>query len=128
MANAVIIHTARRQSGTSDSPRRFFCHSKDYTPQSRKRMNSTGSENTVKLEIAGIAVALEIADDDKRASVHERYREFIATDREPQAIIGVKVSPGARFIPMEPGPWIIETSYDQGHLKYRSHFDQGPGG
>ena len=88
-------------------------------------MNLITSENTVRLDIAGIAVALEIADADKRASVRERYREFIAPDREPQAVIRVKVSTGARFIPMKPGPWIIETSYDQGHLKYRSHFDEG---
>jgi hypothetical protein len=26
---------------------------------------------------------------------------------------------------MKPGPWIIETSYEQGQLKYRSHFDEG---
>ena len=88
-------------------------------------MNSTVSENTVGLDIAGIAVALEIADADKRASVRERYREFIATDRKPQAVVRVEVRPGARFIPMKQGPWVIETSYDQGHLKYRSHFDEG---
>lgn len=88
-------------------------------------MAITDSENIVQLDIAGISVALEIADAVKRAAVRERYREFIASDREPQAVIRVEISAGAQFIPMRPGPWIIETSYDRGCLKYRSHCDAG---
>jgi hypothetical protein len=83
------------------------------------------SEKTVQLNIADIAVALEIADGEKRAAVRERYQEFIASDAEPQAVIRVEVNAGAQFIPMRPGPWVIETSYDRGRLKYRSHCDAG---
>lgn len=83
------------------------------------------SENIVRLDIADIGVALEIADTDKLASVRERYQEFLAPGREPQVVIRVRVSDDARFIPMNPGPWIIETSYDKGYLKYRSHLDEG---
>jgi hypothetical protein len=88
-------------------------------------MAMTDSENVVQLDIAGITVALEIADAVKRAAVRERYLEFITTGRDPRAVIRVEISAGAQFIPMRPGPWIIETSYDRGRLKYRSHCDAG---
>lgn len=88
-------------------------------------MNPIVSENTVRLDIAGIGVALEITDADKLASVRERYQEFLAADLKPQAVIRVSVGDDARFIPMNPGPWIIETSYDKGYLKYCSHLDRG---
>ena len=88
-------------------------------------MIRTLPENLIRLNIAGITVALEIADDDKRAAISERYREFIVSDEEPESIIRVEVSSGAQFIPMNPGPWITEISYSGRLLNYRSHLDAG---
>lgn len=83
------------------------------------------SESAVQINIADIPVALEIADTAKRADVRERYAEFLAGDGEPQATIRVEVNAEACFIPMRPGPWIIEVSCDRGRLNYRSHLDAG---
>jgi hypothetical protein len=88
-------------------------------------MSPSPFETTVLIKIAEITVALEIADAGKREQLGERYREFTVSDSEPQARIRVEVSDDARFIPMEPGPWIIETTYERGRLNYRSHLDAG---
>jgi hypothetical protein len=83
------------------------------------------SENIINLNIAGMPVALEIKDAGKRASVGERYREFIVTDGKPQVFIRVETTSEASFIPMKPGPWITEISYRGSRLNYRSHVDAG---
>ncbi|HKP88148.1 MAG TPA: hypothetical protein VJZ26_18730 [Blastocatellia bacterium] len=88
-------------------------------------MTLTLSDNLIRLNIAGIQVALEIADDARRAAIGERYREFIVSDGEPQTTIRVEVTPGAQFIPMRPGPWITEFSNRGQTLSYRSHMDAG---
>lgn len=88
-------------------------------------MNATFSENPVRLKIADMLVALDLADAGKRAAVCERYREFLVTEGEPQVMIHVKVQPGARFVPMQAGPWVIELDDERGRLRYRSHFDAG---
>ena len=88
-------------------------------------MAQSNSDITVLIEIAGIAVALEIADAGKREAVVERYREFIVPEGDPLAAIRVEVSDNARFIPLDPGPWIMEITYDRGRLNYRSHLDAG---
>lgn len=83
------------------------------------------NEDLVRINIAGFAVAVEIDDDEKRAAVRERYREFIAARAEPLVTVRVKVSNGARFVPLRSGPWIIELDEKGDRLDYRSHFDAG---
>ena len=79
----------------------------------------------VQINIAGIAVALAIDDDEKRAAVRERYAEFIAASPRPQVTVRVKVAAGARFVPLRSGPWVIELDEKGDRLDYRSHFDAG---
>ena len=83
------------------------------------------ARNHLQLKIADIVVALDIADAGKRAAVAERYSEFLTSDGEPQATIRVEVHEGARFVPLQAGPWVIELSETHGRLHYRSHYDAG---
>jgi hypothetical protein len=87
--------------------------------------SSAPSPDVLHLKIADIGVALEIPDPDKRAAVHERYREFIVSGVVPEMTIRVEVRDGARFVPLRSGPWVIELKDDGGRLNYRSHFDAG---
>ncbi len=83
------------------------------------------NEDPVRIDIAGIAVAVEIEDDEMRAALCERYAEFIIARAEPQVTVTVKVAAGARFVPLRSGPWIIELDEKGDRLNYRSHFDSG---
>lgn len=82
-------------------------------------------QDPVRIDIAGIAVAIEIEDDPMRAAVRARYAEFIVASVEPQVTARVKVSAGARFVPLRSGPWVIELEEEGDRLGYRSHFDAG---
>lgn len=88
-------------------------------------MNAAFSGNRVMLRIAGITVALDIAEDGKRAAVGERYREFMVAGGEPEVTIHVEVRDGASFLPMGPGPFIIELTKDKSCLRYRSYYEAG---
>jgi hypothetical protein len=58
--------------------------------------------------------------------LRRRYATFLTPD--PQRVdsrIDVRVRPGARYIEAEPGPWVIESSYSQERLTFRSFTEQG---
>lgn len=81
--------------------------------------------HSVVLNIAGTRVALAIADAAMLANVRKRYAEFIVVEGQSPITVQVKVSPGARFIEPQPGPWVIETARHGNRLNYRSYFDAG---
>ncbi|MBI5303648.1 MAG: hypothetical protein HY868_16045 [Chloroflexi bacterium] len=81
--------------------------------------------NVIELDIAGIRVALDIADAAMRVKVRERYAAFIVAEGRPQVRVRVEVVAEARFVPARPGPWVIETALAGNRLTYRSYFDAG---
>lgn len=72
-----------------------------------------------------MAVALETQDEHVADRIRQRYAAFLDPTADPQFIIHLKITPGALFIQPEPGPWVIESSYRQEELTYRSYTEQG---
>ena len=79
----------------------------------------------ITIDIAGIVTALDIADAHYAAQTRAHLSAFLAVDKPPQLTVRVRVTPGARFVPLRAGPWVIETALNDGRLTYRSFFDSG---
>jgi hypothetical protein len=77
------------------------------------------------INIANIAVALETQDDQVAERIRDRYAAFLEQTAPPRFIIRLTIIPGALFMQPEPGPWVIESSYSQEQLIYRSYTERG---
>lgn len=80
------------------------------------------------LDIAGFIVALRADNLDVARRIRRRYADFLSSDAsatQPHLTITLKSVPGALFITPEPGPWVIESSYQDNRLRFRSYLEQG---
>ena len=80
--------------------------------------------DTLGLDIAGLCVALQIADQETYARTRETYAEFLS-QVAPACTVRVELRPGADFVPRHAGSWDIETALAGDRLSYRSYDDAG---
>ncbi|MEW5985953.1 MAG: hypothetical protein AB1791_04910 [Chloroflexota bacterium] len=84
---------------------------------------------SILIDIAGFVVALQADNSDVAQRIRQRYAEFLcrgeAITVRPHLTIALKSAPGALYIQPEPGPWIIESNYQDNYLRYRSYLEQG---
>lgn len=82
----------------------------------------------IAISIADIPVVLRVADLAQHSRLLQHYTDFRIdpqTLESPRAIVDVQVRPGARFVPVEPGPWVIQVSYHDGRYTYKSYLEAG---
>lgn len=79
----------------------------------------------VEIDIAGMRVGLEIANETMRAQVCKRYAAFLATDTRPHTRVRVIVTAGARFLSPRKSPQTIKTYLDGNHLIFRAYRNAG---
>lgn len=86
---------------------------------------STQIHERIVLNIADFLVALEISDETVARRITERYAQFLGTEQTPHFTISIQATPGALFVPITPGNWVIESDFDDHQLTYRSYREQG---
>lgn len=79
------------------------------------------------LDIAGFVVALETNDETIARRITARYQQFLGAGAAtaPHFTITIQPAPGALFVPIQPGNWVIESDYDNQHVTYRSYRERG---
>ncbi len=81
--------------------------------------------NEIRISIADICVALRVDDADMAERIQARYAEFLAPDAPADLAIDVAVREGVQFVPMRPGPWVINTAFQNGVLTFESYVEKG---
>jgi len=81
--------------------------------------------NLITLDIAGFVINLETDETAVGDRIRSRYQDFLSTDDSPNLSIRINVIPEAQYIEPKPGPWIIETKYQENRLIYQSYFERG---
>jgi hypothetical protein len=84
-----------------------------------------GKKSALIISIANMAVALETEDEHVAERIRHRYAAFLDPTAAPRFVITLEITPGALFIPPEPGPWVIESSYSQDKLTFLSYTERG---
>lgn len=77
------------------------------------------------LDIAGFKLALRSTSRDADQRIRTRYHDFITDNSAPQIDITLSVVPGAQFVEIKPGPWVIEVEYADNRLFYQSYLERG---
>jgi hypothetical protein len=81
--------------------------------------------NEIRIEIAGMSIALLVDDPAASQRIREQYASFLAEGGVPELRIRVHVEEGDTFVPLDPGPWVIETVFENGRLDYASYLEKG---
>jgi len=79
----------------------------------------------VTVTIAGMAVRLVCDEPLMNERLQAWYADFIEPHDSPLATVEVEVKAGVQFLPIEPGPWVIRSSLQDGRLVFRSYFESG---
>lgn len=82
----------------------------------------------IAISIADIPVVLRVPDVSQHSRLLQHYADFLVdphTLQAPRALVDVLVRPGARFVPIEPGPWVIQVGYHDGRYTYKSYLETG---
>lgn len=82
-------------------------------------------QQQILINIANFVVALHTNDTGVAEKLKQRYHEFLGTDETPDISVTLKIVPGALYIEPQPGPWIIESSYENDRLVFRSYQEKG---
>lgn len=82
-------------------------------------------QHQILINIAGFVVALHTNDSSVAERLKERYHEFLGSNETPLISVTLKIVPGALYIEPKPGPWIIESSYDDNRLTFCSYQERG---
>lgn len=89
-------------------------------------MSTSGKyQYKILVKIASFVVALNTNDAGVAQRLEERYHEFLGSNESPNISITLKIVPGALYIEPKPGPWIIESSYENDRLVYCSYQERG---
>ncbi len=76
------------------------------------------------IAIAGLTVALDLPPGALADRVRARYAGFLS-EAPAALVIETRVVDGARFIPVRPGPWVIETEMQAGRVSFCSYSERG---
>jgi hypothetical protein len=87
--------------------------------------NNGNFQYQILVKIASFVVALSTSDTGVAQSLEQRYHEFLGSNETPDISITLKIVPGALYIEPKPGPWIIESSYENDRLVYCSYQERG---
>jgi hypothetical protein len=80
----------------------------------------------VSISIAEIPVRLLLDDDEMVERVRRHYAAFLdPTGQAPAVTLTVQVRPGARFVPIEPGPWVMNVTHHAGRIMFESYLEAG---
>jgi len=80
----------------------------------------------IPISIAEIPVHLLIDDGGTAERVRQHYAAFLDQGGQPPALtLSVVVRAGARFIPIEPGPWIMNITHRAGRIAFESYLEAG---
>lgn len=82
-------------------------------------------QHRILIKIATFVVALDTSDADVAQRLEQRYHDFLASNETPAISVTLKIVPGALYIEPQPGPWVIESSYENDHLVYCSYQERG---
>lgn len=82
-------------------------------------------QHQILIKIAVFVVALHTNDAGVAQRLEKRYHEFLASNETPQISVTLKIVPGALYIEPKPGPWIIDSSYENNRLTYWSYQERG---
>ena len=79
----------------------------------------------IKIEIADICVGLKLDDAKTAQRILDRYVDFLSPDGTPEVTVQVEVREGVQFVPLEPGLYVINSSFQAGELTFESYFEAG---
>jgi hypothetical protein len=79
----------------------------------------------VRISVADVCVALRVDDVEVAERIRARYAEFLAPDTPADFVINVAVREGIEFVPMRPGPWVINTTFQNEVLTFESYVERG---
>ncbi|MCS7220164.1 MAG: hypothetical protein RML36_03615 [Anaerolineae bacterium] len=79
----------------------------------------------IRISIADICVALCVDDANMAERIRARYAEFLAPNAPADLAIEVAVREGVQFVPMRPGPWVINTTFQNEVLTFESYVEKG---
>lgn len=79
----------------------------------------------IRISVADVCVALRVDDAGVTERTRARYAGFLAPDAVPDFVIDVAVREGVQFVPMEPGPWVINTTFHDDVLTFESYVEKG---
>jgi hypothetical protein len=82
-------------------------------------------QHQILINIASFVVALHTNDTGVAQRRKQRYHEFLGTDETPHISVTLKIVPGALYIEPKPGPWKIESAYDDNRLTFCSYQEKG---
>jgi hypothetical protein len=86
---------------------------------------SKPDEHRISINIAGFPLLLQTENANLARRLRQRYVDFLVEDAVPLLTLELQIAPGAVFIPLAPGPWIIESDYQETRLTYRSYLEEG---
>lgn len=86
---------------------------------------SGNNQHNILVKIASFVVALNTTDASVAQRLEQRYHEFLGANETPDISITLKIVPDALYIEPKPGPWIIESSYENNRLVYCSYQERG---
>lgn len=80
----------------------------------------------IPIVIADIPVHLLVDDGSMAARIRQHYATFLCQSEAETALrLEVHVQEGVRFVPIQPGPWIIRLAYEAGRIKFSSYLEAG---
>lgn len=82
-------------------------------------------QTVTKIEIADICVGLKLDDTKVAQQILDRYGDFLSPNDTPEVTVQVEVREGVQFVPFEPGPYVVNSSFQDGRLTFESYFEAG---
>lgn len=80
----------------------------------------------IPITIANYTVLLRTGHEPLATRLSERYADFLDDSGQIEATIDLHlVTNGEYFVPPNPGPWVIESTYSTDNLTYRSYLEKG---
>ncbi len=79
----------------------------------------------IKIEIADICVGLSVDDAKTAQQIMGRYADFLSPNGTPEVTVQIEVREGVQFVPLEPGLYVINSSFQDGRLTFESYFEAG---
>lgn len=77
------------------------------------------------INIANIAVGIITTDPETAQKIRHSYREFLDPNATPTVTVTVNIKPGALYVEPLPGNWIIESTYTEDRLTFKSYQEYG---
>ncbi|MBI3952044.1 MAG: hypothetical protein HY314_16480 [Acidobacteria bacterium] len=77
------------------------------------------------INVAGMTIRVLCNDAVVTERLRDWYADFLNVHGSPLVTVEVEVQSGVQFLPLEPGPWVIRSSVQDGQLRFESYFESG---